>query len=217
MASLRATARSFLPDRLKVGQETLDLFILVRFQVRQPVRYKVYVMNNNNRFVYHGSPREFDAEFAIPKRNVRNQWNKNKNSWDVIFDQESFHATPYKWIGLAYTYKSAPFEINGKLIRYNMGVDLYGKSSEIEIFGKNSLEESLEVLFGDGGYLYYSDAADFFHKEGLGDLEVITEKQVKPVRVERVDDPVTEMKKLGVVFKFFDLELPENEKFRNPY
>ena len=25
-----------LPDRLKVGQETLDLFILVRFQVRQP-------------------------------------------------------------------------------------------------------------------------------------------------------------------------------------
>lgn len=166
-------------------------------------------------YVYHGSLREFDAEFAIPKRNVRNRWNKDKISWDVIFDQESFHATPHKWIALAYTYSSVSFQSNSKQIRYNMGVNLYRKSSEVEIFSKNSFEESLEVLFGDGGYLYYFDAADFFHKEGLGDLEVITEKTVKPVRVERIDDPVAEMKKLGVVFKFFDLELPENEKYLN--
>jgi hypothetical protein len=52
-------------------------------------------------------------------------------SHKTIFDQESFHATPYKWIALAYTYRSEPFEIDGKKAHYNMGVSLYDDKTEI--------------------------------------------------------------------------------------
>lgn len=171
----------------------------------------------DNKFVYHGSPREFDSEHANPKRNVRRRWNKETESYDVIFDQESFHATPHKWIALAYTYKSAPFEIDGKTAHYNMGVSLYDNTNEVDIFGFNSLEESLKVLYGDGGYLYHFDKDKFLYKEGLGNLEVIAEEPTKPVTVERVEDPVAEMKKLRVTFRFIDLALPENEEHRNYY
>ena len=173
--------------------------------------------NANDRFVYHGSPREFDSEQATPKRNIRQNWNQKSNAYEVIFDQESFHATPYKWIALAYTYKSVPFVINEKTAHYNMGVSLYNNTNEVDILGFVSLEESLKVLYGEGGYLYYFDKDNFFYKEGLGDLEVIAEEAVTPIIVERVNDPITEMKKLGVTFKFTDLALEENEGYRNIY
>lgn len=173
--------------------------------------------NIEDKCVYHGSPREFDSEQATPKRNIRRRWNKENETYDVIFDQESFHATPHKWIALAYTYKSAPYEIGGKTAHYNMGVSLYKDTKEVDILGFNSLEESLKVLYGEGGYLYHFDKDKFLYKEGLGELEVIAEEPTKPITVERVDDPVAEMKKLGVTFKFIDLALPENEERRNYY
>jgi hypothetical protein len=173
--------------------------------------------NSDDKFVYHGSPREFDSEYANPKRSIRQRWNKETEAYDIIFDQEAFHATPHRWIALAYTYKSAPFEIDGKTAHYSMGVSLYQNTKDVGIFGFNSLEESLKVMYGDGGYLYYFDKGAFLHKEGLGNLEVVAEKPIKPVTIERVDDPVAEMKKLGVTFNFFDLALPENEKDRNYY
>ncbi len=168
-----------------------------------------------HKFVYHGSPREFDSEQAVPKRNIRQTWNKETSSYDVIFDQESFHATPHKWIALAYTYKSIPYEMEGKIAHYNIGVSLYNNTNEVNIFGFNSLEESLEVLYGDGGYLYHFDEDKFVYKEGLGNLEVIAEEPTTPITVERIEDPIAEMKKLGVSFNFIDLALAENEKFRN--
>lgn len=174
-------------------------------------------MESPREFVYHGSPREFNSEHAIPKRNIRKKWNEEIKSHEVIFDQESFHATPHKWIGLAYTYKSAPFEIDGKNAHYNMGVSLYEDTHEVVICGFGSLEDSLKVLYGDGGYLYHFDKDKFLYKEGLGNLEVIAEEQTKPVTVERVDNPVEEMKKLGVTFEFLDLAKPENEGRRNYY
>lgn len=170
---------------------------------------------SDSRYVYHGSPQELDSERAIPKRNIRKKWNKETESYDVIFDQESFHATPHKWIALAYTYKAAPFEIDGKLAHYNMGVSLYDNNKQIDVYGFNSLEESLQILYGKGGYLYHFDKDKFLYKEGLGNLEVITEKEVEPITVERIDDPVEEMRNLGVSFKFIDLALPENEDYRN--
>jgi hypothetical protein len=173
--------------------------------------------NLDNKFVYHGSPKEFDSEQANLKRNIRTKWNEETQESDIIFDQESFHATPHKWIALAYTYKSAPYEIDGKTAHYNMGVSLYDNTGTVEILGFNSLEESLDVLYGNGGYLYHFDKDKFLYKEGLGDLEVIAEEPTKPVTFERVDDPVSEMKKLGVTFKFIDLALPENEDRRNYY
>lgn len=173
--------------------------------------------NSGDRFVYHGSPREFDSDKAIPKRNIRNRWNKETGSHQVIFDQESFHATPHKWIALAYTYRSAPFEIGGKTAHYNMGVSLYDNTTEVVIYGFHSLEDSLNVLYGDGGYLYHFDKDKFIYKEGLGNREVIAEEPTKPITVERIDNPVAEMKKLGVNFSFVDLALQENEGDRNYY
>ncbi len=164
--------------------------------------------NFEDKNVYHGSPRKFDADHAIPKRNVRENAERK-----VIFDEESFHATPHKWIALAYTYTPVPYEIDGKTVQYNMGVSLYENTKEVTILGFHSLEESLGVLYGSGGYLYHFDKDKFIYKEGLGNLEVVISEPTKPITVERILNPVEEMKKLGVTFDFIDLALPENKKY----
>ena len=169
----------------------------------------------SKKLVYHGSPKEFESEKATPKRNIRKKWNPETKSHEVIFDQESFHATPHKWIALAYTYKSTPVEINGRTAHYNMGVSLYENTHEVTIFGVDSLEESLGVLYGKGGYIYHFENDKFLYKEGLGNLEVIAEEETLPIHIEKINDPVTEMKKLGVKFDFIDLSLQENENYRS--
>lgn len=92
---------------------------------------------------------------------------------------------------------------------------MYEYKKEVEIFGFDSLEESLIALYGDGGYLYTFEKDAFFHKDGLGNLEVITKDILTPKRVERVDDPVSALRAYGVSFVYKDLRLPENEVFRN--
>ena len=169
-----------------------------------------------NSLVFHGSPKEFDQELAIPKRNIRSRLDENGER-KTIFDENSFHATPHRWIALAYTYSGKPHEIDGKISHYNMGVSLYDNNNEVAIYGFNSSEESLKELYGDGGYLYHFDKNNFIYKEGLGNLEVITNDPTMPLIVERVENPVLEMKKLGVTFTFIDLALPENESYRNYY
>lgn len=168
------------------------------------------------KFVYHGSSTEFDSEEAKPKRNIRSRENESGDE-EIIFDQESFHATPHKWIALAYTYKSVPYDIEGKTAHYSMAVSLYENNKKIEIFGFNSLEESLQKLYGEGGFVYHFDKDKFLYKEGLGDLEVIAEEPTKPVAIEKVDNTIEELEKLGVTFHFTDLGLPENEALRNYY
>lgn len=163
-------------------------------------------------YVYHGSKELFET--VVPKRQVRARTDKEGNI-KVIFDDISFHATPYKWIGLAYTYDPKPYEIGGRIAHYNIGVDLYNHTEELEIFGFESLEKSLQKLYGDGGYLFVFKKENFFHTEGLGNLEVITKEPLRPIRVERIDDPVAELKKLGIKFLYMDLALPENERWRN--
>jgi hypothetical protein len=165
-------------------------------------------------YVYHGSSRKFDSEHAVPKRNIRSRLTESGEQ-EVIFDRQSFHATPHKWIALAYTFNAKPYEIEGKIAHYNMGVSLYENNKKVHVWGFGSLEESLEKIYGDGGYLYYFDRNLFFHTEGLGNLEVIATEPVKLTDVERISDPVEEMKKLGVFFHFKDLGLPENEKYRD--
>lgn len=166
----------------------------------------------DEKHVYHGSRVLF--ENVIPKRQIRSRLEKD-GSQRIIFDGISFHATPYKWIALAYTYNPKRYEIDGKASHYNMGVSLYDYKEEITIFGFNSLEESLEKMYGDGGYLFIFKKEKFFHMEGLGDLEVITKDNLEFDRVERIDNPVSELKKLGISFEFVDLANPENEKERN--
>ena len=77
--------------------------------------------------------------------------------------------------------KKEKFNYDGKEFYYNTAVDLYEHNKTVLILGINSLEESLEKLYGGGGYLYIYDKTDFFHKEGLGNLEVITKDNIKPV------------------------------------
>ena len=164
--------------------------------------------------VYHGSHKELDSAHAIPKRNIRSRTNE-RGEEEVIFDQESFHATPYKWIALAYTYHAVPYEINGKTAQHGMGVNLYQNTKTVAIFGFVSLDESLQQMYGDGGYVYHFGKDKFIYKEGLGNLEVIATEPTKPITVERIDNPVEEMRRLGVNFEFIDLGLPENEAQRN--
>lgn len=161
----------------------------------------------NNNFVYHGSHESFDV--AIPRRQIRmDESGKEK------FNQISFHATPYKWIALAYTCKHKTFLFEEKPLHYFIGVDLYDHKLEVTIFGFESLEKSLEQLYGDGGYLFTFDKEKFHHTEGLGNLEIISNEPVTPMKIEKIEDPVLEMKKEGVKFSFVDLARPENAQDR---
>jgi len=167
---------------------------------------------NDTKFVYHGSQKFHDK--AVPVRNRR--LGKQKDGAVVnIFDQESFHATPYKWIAVAYTYTPAQYEINGKIAHYNMGVDLYNHEKKLGIYGFESLEKSLKALYRKGGYVTSFYAKDFHHTEGLGSLEVITNKEFDAIKVEYVKDPLSFLKNEGVEFEYVDLGSPENESLRN--
>jgi hypothetical protein len=160
--------------------------------------------------VYHGSPRPFGT--VEPKLNKRVRIEQGEPV--VIFNEVSFHATPHRWIALAYTYDGRQtFELNGKEMSYSMGVDLYGTDKVVTVLGTGSLEESLSKLYGKGGYLYHYDASHFFYTEGLGNREVITKDSIDPIEAEHITHPVEEMKKEGVEFHFIDLALPENARY----
>lgn len=171
-------------------------------------------MKEDAQYVFHGSPVLLEGEAAVPKRNIRSRGEGDKE--EIIFDDISFHATPYRWIALAYTYTSRQeYDLDGRKVYYNMGVSLYEYDPIIDVYGFESLEKSLEKLYGAGGYVYIFDKAHFFHTKGLGALEVITQMSVQPVRIEWVGDPMTELKKSGVTFRFIDLARPENADLRN--
>ena len=157
------------------------------------------------KFVFHGSPREFDAETANPRLNQR-----INAEGETVFNEESFHATPHKWIALAYTYTPKFIEGLGEDTFYSMGVNLHSDEKMVMILGVGSLEESLNQLYGAGGYLYHFDNGDFLYKEGLGSQEVVATSPTQPLHIEKVEDPVKEMINMGVSFHFVDLSLPEN-------
>ena len=155
---------------------------------------------NNQEFVYHGSYMKFSL--AWPKRNIRVYTKDGKEV--VRFDDYSFHATIVKWIGIAYTYDRS-YNYYGSPIGYKIGVNLYTDDKTLIIYGTGSLEKSLEKLYGKGGYLHVFNTKDFFHTEGLGTLEVITQKPVYPVDVAYIADPVLAMKQEGINFTFIEL------------
>lgn len=83
-----------------------------------------------------------------------------------------------------------------------MGVNLYENNHEVAIFGSISLEHSLGVLYGKGGYLYIFETSAFLHVEGLGTLEVITQEKVRPIDIQWIPDPVQALRDEGVAFRF---------------
>jgi hypothetical protein len=159
--------------------------------------------------VYHGSHEKFET--VIPKRQIRKGKNPDGDGYVTVFDDVSFHATPYKWIAIQYMCRHQNYTYQGKDYWIAPAVSLKKYKEEIEIYGVESLEKSLEILYGQGGYLYTFDTKDFFHQEGLGALERIVKSEIKPLSVERVDDPVAELKKMGISLIFKDLTLPENQ------
>jgi hypothetical protein len=163
--------------------------------------------------VFHGSPEKFSSEEAVPSRQIRTEENE-EGIEVVIFDEESFHATPEKWIALAYTDKPSDIDRDGIKGKYSMAVSLYDNNKTVLIIGIGSLEESLQALYGEGGYLYHFDDETFVYKEGLGNLEVVSNETTRPLEIERIDNPAEEMINEGVKFEFVDISLPENSKYR---
>jgi len=159
------------------------------------------------KYVYHGSAEPIDI--VQPRLNKRMMWKDGK--YIKIFEDISFHATPYRWIALAYTRdKNQKILVNGEEFYYTMAVDLYKEYKVVEILGINSLEESLSKLYGKGGYVYVFEQEQFSRVDGLGNLEVITKESATPVLIEEIVNPVQEMIDNGVEFKFSDLADPEH-------
>jgi hypothetical protein len=93
-------------------------------------------------FVYHGSHESFDI--AIPKLQRRKSKNKETGEWETVFEDVSFHATPYKWIALNYICQCQNVSYQGKRTGICTGVSLKSYKEEIEVYGVESLEKSLE-------------------------------------------------------------------------
>src|SRR3989338_2478701 len=105
------------------------------FVVRNLLRFLSDIISNMSEKVFHGSPKIFDAETANPRLNER----INENG-EVIFSEESFHATPHEWIALAYTYTPKPIEgLSGDNAFYNMGV-IYITLIMVTLFTKRCSE-----------------------------------------------------------------------------
>ncbi len=159
-----------------------------------------YMNTPDENYVFHGSHELFDV--VVPKRQIRKNLNKETGEYETVFDDISFHATPYKWIAIAYICTHNKFEREGFWYHYTKGVNLKEYEEVVEV---DSMEESMKELYGDGGYLYTYDKNEFHHAEGLGMLELITKGSIRPIQVERIDDPVAELKKLGIEFTFTDM------------
>ena len=161
--------------------------------------------NNNSigKYVYHGSPSNFDI--AKPSYTRRGQYIDGK--FETAFEGTTLHATPHKWIALNYTHdkpRNLEFIHNSKKYHYSTGVSLFNNNKNILIIGQKTLEHSMKKLYGKGGYLYVFEAKDFTTAKGLGNLEVISYEPQKPIKKIFIKNPVKEMKKMGVKFVFMD-------------
>jgi hypothetical protein len=156
-------------------------------------------------YVYHGSPINFDI--GKPSYTQRGTLDK------INYKGVSFHATPHRYIALNYLAKRTPFTYKGDKYHYTTGVSLFQANKFISIYGYKSLEDSLNIIYGDGGYLYTFDAKDFHWVEGLGPLEVISLEPLKPIKKEFISgkELLEEMKKEGVQFRFKDITKDEKQ------
>jgi hypothetical protein len=154
-------------------------------------------------YVYHGSRERFNI--AKPSHTRRGYINDNKLI--IEYDDVSLHVSPYKWIAMAYMGKRDTYKHKGNKYKFNFFVPIKDEDDNfmkrnILIYGKRSLEYSLNKLYGEGGYLYTFKKDKFIWVKGLGMNELISYKEQKPMKIEYISDPVKEMRKLGVNFIF---------------
>lgn len=72
----------------------------------------VTMQQPNTEFMYHGSHESFDI--AIPKLQRRKGKNPDGEGFITVFEDVSFHATPYKWIALNYICQCKNISYQGK-------------------------------------------------------------------------------------------------------
>ena len=154
---------------------------------------------------YHGSNKNFD----IAKPSFTQRGHIDKGKYVLDYEGISLHVTPYKWIALVYTEYRPKYKHKNIEYYFNFGVPIKYKDDDfinkiVYIDGKKSLEYSLNKIYGKGGYLYTFSKNKFIWKKGLGANELISYKEEKPKKIEFIKNPVKEMEKLGVKFKFID-------------
>lgn len=161
--------------------------------------------------VYHGS--QTKKSYSNPNHHRKVKKNK-AGVLEAVFDGISFHASKYKSIALAYTYSVETFRLNDWDCYMNVGIDLNDINKPIEVYGYHDLDYSLGKLYGKGGFIHTFNSQYFKHKKGLGDLELVTNIEIAPLEIEYINSPVEEMKKYGLSFRFINLELDINARFR---
>lgn len=175
--------KEFLKDKSKYYDlEKIDIYI---------IKNKKY---SPNKKVYHGSFAKFDV--GEPKLNTRIGTKDDPNR--IKYKGYAFHVTPEKYVALSYLYDKKSITDNR-----SAGISLYNKNYQVYIRGTTNLEDTLELLYGKGGYLYHFEDNEWFvWFNGLGDLERITFDKAIPIKRDFIKDPVKAMKDEGVKFIF---------------
>jgi hypothetical protein len=154
-----------------------------------------------NMSVYHGS----SSKFIVAKPSKTARYATKNGVRTVHYSGISLHGTPHEWIALSYTsIKGKSYVRDGEKRFFGVGVSLFNNNKTVYIRGTNSLEYSLEKLYGNGGCVYTFDSDHFEHVKGLGPLEVLSYEEQIPKKIRFVANPVAKMISMGVKFVFED-------------
>jgi hypothetical protein len=148
-----------------------------------------YIDNPN--YVFHGSGKRFSI--AKPSLTRRSAFDN-----EIAYEGVSLHATPHLYIALSYTYDRSNRPC------YYTGVNLFEDYRSIHVAGQKSLEHTIKMLWPKDyfGYIYVFNAKDFFWKQGLGPLEVISLVDVKPIKIFKIKNIYTLLKKLHIKINY---------------
>ncbi|XWV24900.1 hypothetical protein QJ856_gp0882 [Tupanvirus deep ocean] len=146
---------------------------------------------NNPKYVFHGSNQRFNIVSPQPTKRI-------DINGKITYEGISIHATPELYIALSYTYDKL------KRPYYFTGVSLFDSNNSIFVYGQKSLDYSLQQLWPENyyGYIYVLDAENFFWKDGLGPLEVISYDPIKPIKIFKIKNITKLFKKLGTNIYF---------------
>jgi hypothetical protein len=131
---------------------------------------EIIKMALSGKYVFHGSPSKFNVVKA--SENIRR--GKNGNEYYIKYRGTSVHATSCLYAALSYLALRKP--------GYTTSVSLYENENAIGVGGPTTKQDAVKELFGAGGYLYVLPRESFVWFEGLGDLEMASFHDVKPVK-----------------------------------
>ena len=127
---------------------------------------------------------------------------------EVIWSGKGIFATPDRRIALMYTNSRSAF--------FHQGIDLGRKYSEhdpilLTIYGgKTQIEESLYGTPRPGssfGYIYCMDASNFWHEDGLADMELVSKTPVKLAETSECPDGIQKINRRTELEHYLDAGL----------